>query len=100
MKLLKKLFLEVYSAIHARQLWSEIIKFAIFIEPYTSHKAENLKFSKIYQRKLSRLKYVRELQLNLCETYNFFPAYQETLMTTVTCRCLALNFHVKFWSYV
>ena len=26
----------------------------------------------------------------------FFPAYQGTLVTKVTCKCLALNFDVKF----
>ena len=64
-----------------------------------SWKAENLKFSKMHQKKLSRLKYVREFLMNLCENYSFFPAYQGTLVTTVTCRYLALDFNVKFWNY-
>ena len=29
----------------------------------------------------------------------FFSAYQGTLVTKVTCNCLALNFDVKFWNY-
>ena len=66
------------------------------LNPINHYKAENLKFSKMHQKKLSRLRYVREFQLNLCENYSFFPACQGTLVTTVTCRYLALDFDVKF----
>ena len=57
--------------------------------PIHHYKAENLTFSIMHQEKFSCLKYVREFQLNLCENYNIFPAHQATLVTTVTCRCLA-----------
>ena len=57
--------------------------------PIRHYRAQDLKISKMHKKKLSRSKYVREFQLNLCENYNFFPAHQGTLVTTVTCRCLA-----------
>ena len=71
-------------------------KLRYLLNPIHHCKAENLKFSKINQKKLSRLKYLTEFCLNLCENYNFFHAYQGTLVTTVTCRYLALNFDIEF----
>ena len=59
------------------------------LNPIRHYKAENLKFKKMHPKKLPCLKYVREFQLNLCENYNFAPVHQGTLVTTVTCRCLA-----------
>ena len=59
------------------------------LNPMHHYKAEILKFSKMHQKKLSHLKYVREYQLILYENYNIFPAHQGPLVTTIPCRCLA-----------
>ena len=72
------------------------VKFQNLLKPIHHYRAEILKFSKMHQKTLSHLKYLRELQLILCENYNIFPAHQKTLVTTVTCRCLVWIFGVKF----
>ena len=52
-------------------------KLRYLLNPIHHCKAENLKFSKINQKKLSRLMYLTEFCLNLCEITTFFMHIRE-----------------------
>ena len=74
-------------------------KLQSLLNPIHHCKAENLKFSKMHQKRLSQWKYAREFHLNWRKNYSFFPENQGTLVAIVTYWCLAFNFDVKFWNY-
>ena len=91
-----KLAAPVEQPFHARQLWTET--FTVLIEPYNITKPKDLNFQKCI-KKSSHVQSMKENFNGIYAKIAFFPRISGNFGTKVTCKCLALNFDVKFWSY-
>ena len=65
---------------------------------YIITKLKILNFQKCIKKSLT-LKVCKRILTEFMSKLHFFPAYQGTLVTKVTSKCLTLNFDVKFWNY-
>ena len=93
-----KLAAPVEQPFHARQLWTETFQVTVLIEPYNITKPKDLNFQKC-KKKALMFKAWKRILTEYMPKLLFPPRISGNFGTKVTCKCLALNFDVKFWSY-